>query len=248
MLNFNGHDLSEDIRVTDVRRPVLPPSVLTTSTIVGRPGAFLYYKQHGAYEIPVSFMLIEKEQQVLRQKVRDLADKLDTNEPAPLIFKDEPDKFINAIISDSSELSEQLAIGSGTLNFFCPDPYWYAIEDDIIEKDSPGVYEFDRKGTAESYPLIEIKGLNSNGTISIENQDTRMTFNGVLKEGETLHLDTELITAYIIDSSGNVTSALDKLDNLDFPVLKKGTNFLSVIGNGGASISNVKITCRSRWK
>lgn len=61
MLNFNGHDLSEDIRVTDVRRPVLPPSVLTTSTIVGRPGAFLYYKQHGAYEIPVSFMLIEKD-------------------------------------------------------------------------------------------------------------------------------------------------------------------------------------------
>ncbi|UDY80757.1 tail family protein [Geobacillus phage GR1] len=248
MLTFNGHDLSNDIRVTDVKRPVLPPSVLTTSTIVGRPGAFLYYKQHGAYTIPVDFMIIEKDQKVLRQKVRDLADKLDTDEPAPLIFKDEPDKFINAIVSNDTELSEQLAIGSGTINFFCPDPYWYAVEDDIIERYAPGVYEFERKGTAESYPLIEIEGLNSTGKITIGNQDASMDYTGELKEGEVLYLDTDLITAYVKDSSGNVRSVMDKLSNLDFPVLKKGTNFLSIIVSGDATVSYVKITCRSRWK
>lgn len=248
MINFNGHDLSEKIRVTDVVRPVLPPSLVTSSSILGRPGDYFYHKQPGAYTIPVKFMLIEKEQKVLRQKVRELAELLDTDEPAPIVFNDEPDKFINAIIDGNTDLDEVAAVGSGTLEFYCPDPYWYAIEDDIIEKTAPGVYEFERKGTAESYPLIEIKGDIGNGSISIENRDSIMTYTGHLGEGETLYLDTDLITAYVIDSSGNTTSVIDKLDNLDFPVLKKGTNFLSVIANAGAVVSNVKVTCRSRWK
>ena len=248
MINFNGYDLSKDIRVTDIQRPVLPPSLLTTGTIVGRPGAFLYYKQHGAYEIPVSFMIIEKDQMTLRQSVRDLAYKLDTNEPATLIFKDEPDKYIKAILSDSSELSEKLAIGSGTLNFFCPDPYWYAINDDIIEKNASGTYKFVRKGTCESNPLIEIKGQNSGGKILIENESTRMNFTGRLSMGETLFLDSELITAYITTPDGQTRSAMNDLDTLDFPVLKSGPNTFSVLPEVGSTISSVKITCRSRWK
>lgn len=247
MITFNGIDLSNDIRVTSVERPILPPSLLTTSTIVGKPGDFIFYKQAGSYSIPVGFMLIEKKLTTLRQKTRELAEKLDTDEPAPLIFSDEPDKYINAIVQDDTFLSEVGAVGSGTINFFCPDPYWYAVEDDIITRTSPGVLEFIRKGTAPSFPLIEIKGLNS-GSISVETKDAKMTFNGDLKEGETLFLDTDLITAYVVNSSGISRSVMHQLDNLDFPVLHKGTNFLSIIANSGTTISNIKITCRSRWK
>lgn len=247
MLNFNGNDLSNDIRVTDVVRPILPPSLLTTSKIVGRPGEFLHYKQHGSYTIPVSFIIIESKNNSLRNKVRELADKLDTDLPAPLIFSDEPDKYIDAIVSEGTDLAEIVSIGKGTINFYCPDPYWYAIEDDIIESNTSGIIEFVRKGTAESFPLIEIKGTN-NGSITIENEDTKMTYTGKLGEGETLCLDTKYITAYIIDSSGNTRSVVDELDNLDFPVLKKGKNFLGIISNGGTTITNIKITCRSRWK
>lgn len=248
MINFNGYDLSNDIRVTDVKRPVLPPSLLTTETIVGRSGSFVYYKQHGAYEIPVSFMIIEKDQHVLRQKVRELASKLDTNEPATLIFDDEPDKYIKAIVSDSTELDEKLAIGSGTINFFCPDPYWYAIHDDVIEKTGSGLHKFIRQGTAESYPFIEIKGQCNNGTILIENESTTMKFTGVLAADETLYLDSDLITAYIEDYGGRRRSVINNLDTLDFPVLKSGPNSLTIEGSQGATVSSVKITCRSRWK
>lgn len=247
MLNFNGNDLSNDIRVTDVVRPILPPSLLTTSKIVGRPGELLHYKQHGSYTIPVSFIIIESKNDSLRNKVRELADKLDTDLPAPLIFSDEPDKYIDAIVSEGTDLAEIVSIGKGTINFYCPDPYWYAIEDDIIESNTSGIIEFVRKGTAESFPLIEIKGTN-NGSITIENEDTKMTYTGKLGEGETLCLDTKYITAYIIDSSGNTRSVVDELDNLDFPVLKKGKNFLGIISNGGTTITSIKITCRSRWK
>jgi len=192
-------------------------------------------------------MIIEKEQSTLRQKVRDLAEKIDTDQPAPLIFKDEPDKFINAIVSDNTDLSEIMAYGSGTINFYCPDPFWYAIEDDIILSETSGILEFFRKGTADSFPLIEIKGRNPD-TITIENDGTSMTYTGELNEGETLYLDTNLITAYVVDSSGNTRSVMHELDNLDFPVLKKGNNFLGIIANGSSTVSDIKITCRSRWK
>lgn len=248
MINFNGKDLSSDIRVIDVKRPILPPSLITSSTIVGRPGAFLFISKDGSYTIPVDFMIIEKQQTALRQKIRSLAEKLDTLEPAPLIFKDEPDKYINAIVSDDSELSETLAIGSGTINFFCPDPYWYAVKDDVIVKTAPGNYEFARKGTAESYPLIEIKGRNAGGKITISDGNNQMTFDGSLGDGETLVLDTDLITAYIIKIDGKTISVMDKLDTLDFPVLQPKTANLSVATSSGATVSNVKITCRSRWK
>lgn len=247
MINFNGYDLSKDIKVTEIVRPILPPSFLTTSKVVGRSGDFFYYKQPGSLDILVKFILVEKNPLFLRSKIRSLAEKLDTEEPKRLIFSDEPDKYINAIIKDNTSLSETLSVGRGEINFYCPDPYWYAIQDDVIISDSPGVLEFTRKGTADSYPLIEIQGRNT-GSITIENDDTLMVYNGELKENETLYLDSDLLTGYIIDSSGNTRSVVDKLSNLDFPVLKKGRNFLGIITGDGLTISNIKISCRSRWK
>ena len=250
MITFNGFDLSDDIRVTDISRPLNAPSLLTSSTIVGRDGAFLYYKTAGPQNIDVSFMLIDNDQKSLRMKVRDLSEKLDTDKPEKLIFSDEPDKYINAIVEDSIELNEVAAIASGSISFFCPDPYWYAIEDDIIEKDTHGIYEFERKGTAKSYPLIEIEGSNKKGSIIIENRssDEKIEFDGVLKTGEKLVLDSDSLTAYIVKPDGSTSSAIDNLSTLDFPVLDKGKNFLAVMIKGDASISKVKISCRSRWK
>lgn len=247
MINFNGNDLSSLIRVTDVKRPVLPPSNLTTKSIVGRPGAFLFYKQFGAYTIPVSFMLIEKTQQNLRLKVRELAEKLDTDTTARLIFTDEPDKYINAIVSDESELSEVAAIGSGTIGFFCPDPYWYAVNDDVFEYTSSGAKQFLRKGSAESFPLIEITGTSTSGTITLTNESASISYAGSLKAGEKLVLDSDLLTAYIEEADGNKIPVLDKLDNLDFLVLNKGTNNLT-ISKTNFTLTKLTVSCRSRWK
>ena len=248
MIIFNGYDFSEDIKILDVKRSILPPSILTSSNIMGRSGAFLFYKQFGAQNIPVTIMLIEKNKVLFRQKVRSLAEKLDTDKPAQLIFSDESDKYINAIISDSSELDEIAMSGKGVINFFCPDPYWYAIQDDIINGTKSGLYEFVRKGTAESYPMIEIQGINVSGSINIKNETSSITFTDKLKTGETLYLDSDLITSYILNSVGETRSVMDKLDNLDFPVLKKGLNKLTITTSGGAIVSKIKITCRSRWK
>ena len=231
--------------MTDIGRSVLPPSLLTTSTIVGRPGAFLFYKQDDSLTIPVDFMIIEKTASALRAKVRSLGEILDTDEPKKLIFSDEPDKYINAIVSDGTELSEQLAVASGQINFYCPDPYWYAVNDDIITGTNRGVYNFVRKGNAESYPLIEIKGINGDGSrLIIISGGQVMDFRGDLLENETLYIDSDKMTAYIVDSNNVSRSVIQHLTNLDFIVLPKGDNSIDIRG----TITSVKITCRSRWK
>lgn len=247
MLNFNGVDFSDIVIVNDVKRPILPPQKLVALSIVGRQGSFLFYKQSEAYTIDVKITIKGKDHKDLRAKVRALAERLYTEDVAPLVFSDEPDKYIMAIISDDSELDEIYTIGQGTIKFYCPDPFWYAVNDDIFTYNSPGTYRFSRKGTADSFPKIEIKGTNTGGSITISDGNNTMTFTGELLSGETLVLDSDLITAYIIKTNGDKVPVMDKLSNLDFPVLKKGTNTLSVSVSGGAAISQVKIYCKSRW-
>lgn len=248
MIIFNGQDLSDLIKVTEEERPILPPSLLTTSTISGRDGSFLHKKQNGSYSIPISFLIRGENRTSLRQKVRELAEVLDHDSVKPLIFKDEPDKYIDVILSGGTPMTEVAAVGKGDIEFFAPDPFWYAVEDDVIERLTTGVFEFERKGTADSYPLIIVDSTMENGTVTVESSDSKITYSGDLAEDEVLYLDSNLITAYIEKSNGERRSVIEDLDNLDFPVLKGGTNFLSITVSPGAQFNKANVFCKSRWK
>lgn len=247
MFTFNGIDFSTLVDVQEVERPLIAPQSISTSTSTGVAGARIIRKVPQDFTIPVTFTIKETDPSRLRKYIRDLADKLDTDVPAPLIFHDERDKYINAILADESALEQLGKYGVCTINFYCHDPHWYALTDDVIEF-AGGIKEFTRKGTAPSYPVIEIKGTNSEGNITIQSDDQRMVFNGKLVAGETLIVDSELLTGKIIGTDGTVRSAINNLDKLDFVVLRKGTNTVSILGQNGATVSNVKITCNSRWK
>lgn len=251
MITFNGTDLSPYLEVNDIKRPILPDQELTTLSIPGRQGTFLFYKQKGALIIPVDVTIKGKTRADLRQKIRDVADILDTDEEltAQTIFHDEPDKYVMAAVDGATELNEIYKTGQGTLNFYCPDPYYYALSDDVFVYSAHGDYSFTRKGTAPSYPLIKIEGTNSRGSITISsNGINTLTFDGELKTGEVLVLDSDLITAYIEKTTGEKVSVMQHLDTLDFPVLKKGENTFSVSVDGGATVTSINVKCNSRWK
>lgn len=246
---FNGIDLSSILTVNEVKRPILAPQELTTIKLPGRSGEIVVRKQKKPIYIDVKITLQNKSKKEFLSDVLLLADILDTDDLlSELIFSDQPEMFYMAELDGSTDFDVINSFGKGVITFFVPDPYKYAVEDDVIIHNEAGEYIFERKGTAPSFPLIEIKGTNTSGSITIENESTAMKYTGQLSENETLFLDTELISAYVEDDSGEKTPVMDKLDNLEFPVLKKGVNHFSVKTNGGATISNVKITCRSRWK
>jgi len=245
---YNDFNLSSIGRVLEVQRPLMPTPALTTGSIPGKDGSILYYKQFSSINILVKLLITTKDVQELRQKIRLLSSKINYNEPKKLIFNDEPDKYINAIISDGISLEEIASYGKCTLDFLCTDPYWYAVDDDIITIFKKGQTIFNRQGTAISYPIIEVYGAsNNNGSFIISNEETTVTFTGELKLNEKLILDSDLMTAYILTSNNEKISVIQNLDLLDFITLNNGENKININTLNGASLTKVIIKCKSRW-
>ncbi|WP_373896386.1 distal tail protein Dit [Virgibacillus sp. CBA3643] len=248
MLKYDGFDLSNYLLVEDIGRPLLPPQTLETMSIYGRRGAYFLENQDDPITIPVDVTIYEQQGMTYRELTRFLAEKLNKSEPKQLIFEDEPNLYIDGILDGSTELETTVRVGQGTLNFYCPDPSYYAIEDEILTYNGTGDYNFTReKGNTESYPLIEIEGENSNGTITIATDNTEINFEGDLSSGEVLVFDSDLITSYILQTDGEQRSANNDIDTMDFPIFQVGANNINISASG-ATVNDIRIYLRSRWK
>ena len=119
------------LKVLDIRRSILPAISDHLIKVPGRPGAYDMGREveHLTFEVEV---LIEAEDiPDLRNKVRQLAAWLDTEEVKELIFSEEdgeatpdgaPRKYMGRL-TDKTDLEELIRYGKGTLTFLCPDPY-----------------------------------------------------------------------------------------------------------------------------
>ena len=249
MINFNQVDLTDYLIVNDIFRPIMPSQSLYTKEVYGRRGVYYFDKQDEPLEIPVEVTIIEDSWKSYRELVRELAGVLSVNEPKRIIFADEPDRYVEGIVDGSTELDDVLYAGQGTITFFCPDPYYYAIEDEVFTHSGEGTENFTReKGNTESFPLIEIEGTNDGGIITLESDSTKIEFDGELREGETLVFDSDLITAYIEQADGDTRSANNDLNTMDFPYFQVGANQVSVTTSGNANVNEFTIYARSCWK
>lgn len=247
MINYDGFDLSNYLLVEDIGRPIMPPQELVTKSIYGRRGAYYLDKQDEPITIPVDVTIYEQPNMTYRQFTRFLASKLYKNEPKQLIFDDEPNVFIDAIIQGDTDLENMIEAGSGTLEFYCPDPSYYELNDEIFNL-TVGKNEVVReKGNTDSFPLIEIEGTNNGGIITISTDATEINFDGDLNDGDVLTLDSDLITSYIDRNDSERVSANNDVDTMDFPVLAVGLNHIEISTEGNATVNSVRITARSRW-
>lgn len=245
---YDGFDFSPYLDISDIGRPLLPPQEVLSKTIIGKDGAYFLDKRHEPIEIPVEVSFHEDLDMTYREKTRFIAGQLNKREPKRLIFDDEPNVYIEGIIMDTTEIENLIKAGETTLNFYCPDPYYYEVEDEVFTYNSPGAYDFTRvKGNTESYPILEIEGGNSVGEITIDTDNTKITFDGKLASGEILVLDSKLITAYIIQADGTKRSANNDIDTMDFPLLVVGANHIDLSVSGDASILEFRIYANSMW-
>lgn len=243
MIIYDGVDLGELMFIRDIERPIMPGQTLELVNVEGRHGVLFMYKKHEPVTLPVQVVVYEDSIHLLHERRREIAAALHKDEPKKLIFADEPDKYIMAILTGESPLPTLATHGEATLNFFCPEPFWYAVEDDIFEFEGAGTHDFNRKGTIESEPIIEITGTIS-GRVSITLNGKTMDYTGGLAHGDTLVIDSNWMTAYVQDAEGKRRSAINYLSTLDFLQTRPGLNNFKVTGDG---INTVKITCRSRW-
>lgn len=184
-----------------------------------------------------------------------MAEWLDpTKGQGQLVLDDVPDRYFMARLSERVDCERLLrSAGQFTLSFLCPDPYAYALTDESFVLSAAGTHMAVRHtGNTDSYPVYAVKGSIPSGAgsyVSVTTNGVELRVTGPLSAGETLLVDSALVTAKVVDASGNtLRNGLPLLAELNFPVLSKGHNTVAVSTAGDAAFSELKIQARSRWR
>lgn len=170
-----------------------------------------------------------------------------------LILDDVPDRYFTARLSEAVDCERLLrTAGAFDLKFVCPDPHAYALADEAYIFTAAGSHAVNRqKGSASSEPVYFLKGIIPSGAstyISLRTNGAELRVVGALASGETLVIDSGLVTAKVVNAQGEtLRNGLPCLQELNFPVLQKGANTV-VISAAGAVFTELKIQAKSRWR
>jgi predicted phage tail component-like protein len=227
-----------------------------SAAIPGKYGVADFGADMDAREIPVSCSIFPK------LRFSDLVETLDgialwlspVNGLKQLIFDDVPDRYFMARLKDKVDCERIIrAAGVFELSFYCPDPFAYALEDEVFTIMTTGQSTVTRSlGNIESRPVYYLKGSLTKGaenyiSISVGGIEMKIV-NAELSTGEILAIDTEKMTAYVEDGNGFVLrNALPYLQELNFPELAVGENSILIEAVNG-TFSELEIKARSRWR
>lgn len=228
-----------------------------TSSIPGKSGVADFGSDFDYREINVSCSIPPKRSfAALVSALDDISLWLDpTDGLKQLIFDDVPDRYFMARLREKIDCERLLvrSAGSFDLKFFCPDPFAYAVNDETYTISSTGSHTVRRtKGNIASNPIYRIEGVITSSasnyiTVTTNGSELKIV-NAVLSSGETLVVDTDMMTAYVEDSNGNILrNGLPYLKELNFPMLNVGNNTVSVAVNN-ATFTSLEIEAKSRWR
>ena len=170
-----------------------------------------------------------------------------------LVISEFPDRYYLARIASSVDFTRELrTMGTFELSFFCPDPYGYAIDDEILTITEPGSYRLTRKlGNTSSSPLILVDAdfpENTRPTMQLKINDEVLNLSGIWPPNSTLVLDTLHQTAKFISPTGEtIGNAMPALERPVFPKFQMGDNYIELTGER-LSLREVKIKAQSRWR
>ncbi|QGT53569.1 hypothetical protein CHPC974_001234 [Lactococcus phage CHPC974] len=139
-VNYNGVELSELVSgFTAIDRGFGSVWNNTLSNQVARYGQSFVKNTLSAKKITITIRKsgIPSDWIALR---KELAKVLDVNEPAPLIFGDEPNKVWYAVADGTQALSEDISnlVASGTLTFIVPEGHAYSTYTNVLNSDNSG--------------------------------------------------------------------------------------------------------------
>lgn len=162
MITFNGYYLKDFCVIRDIGRQIMPAVSLSMVDIQGRDGSYYFRKKKMARVINVELMILGQTKEDIRMTAKQLANILDTEEPAPLFFDDQPGVEYRAIVSGDTDISEDTFFGTSTIQFICPDPYGVGTSTTETAIASTGT-TLTNPGNAKTFPKYEIQ-FNANAT------------------------------------------------------------------------------------
>ncbi|WP_240458833.1 distal tail protein Dit [Virgibacillus sp. Bac330] len=124
-MRFNGNDLPDYFYVLEVTGRSLSPNEIRSKIVPGRNGSYRQGKRKPGVPLKVKAMLRLNSSDELRIAIDELNGILDTDEEAPIVFSDEPNKTYYGEMEDVSEGIEVEGTHIVTITFFRSAPYKY---------------------------------------------------------------------------------------------------------------------------
>lgn len=173
---------------------------------------------------------------------------------AKMIFSDEPDKYFTGTLTSMGEVEPGKLCITGELEFTCPDPFKYSVEEKIYR--ISGLSEIYYEGTQDCYPEFKWNIKGNTGYVAAYKEDA----NTILQIGNpsetqstsNTFLAGDVVVARCEDASIFVNNR--KKDNLgaignewEAFYLKPGENQIGVIASDWASPPEVTMSIREVW-
>jgi len=202
--------------------------------VAGRSGAHFIDAVAEPRVIPVNVFYKYSNWQEQQQIKERLNAHLITDAPKVLIFDYEPNRYYNAIVEGSLDLTENVVHDQGTITFVCYDPFKYSTATRMFSGT-----QVQNQGTEPTFPRITLTMTQASQgfSVSLGDKTCRVLWN--FHVGDTLVIDMNSREVFI---NGQLRmTALDWRSEM-FAV-PTGTHHLTL--SGGATI---QVALQERWR
>lgn len=201
---FNGHDLSKLV-YCKVNRPIMASVKATFETVPGRHGETFKSAFREGYDLPVDMWLRTEDRREVAEVRHKLAAALWTDEPAPLYLPDDPTRYLMAIVSgetDLSEITDDCPNTTVTFRIGDPDAYGQKRRMDV----SAGSVYVNTGGTRSAHLKVTAKPA-AGSSWRITNADTGefVEVRQTLTASSTIELDMATERATVNEQTAAVT-------------------------------------------
>ncbi|GGB26878.1 hypothetical protein GCM10011409_00240 [Lentibacillus populi] len=189
---YNGVDMSEYMRIIDIRGRGIANQELTTLRVTGSDEDYVSYRQSPTRYIEVDYEIRGKGKEGLRKKVDAVSSIIVTSEKVPVIFPDEPDMTYFCELAGVEESQERPHIGvhRGTITLlrdkgkYGPEKtHEFTSDADIITNE----------GTAEADPIFELEVKKSVTFAMVQNDNEEYMMIGTPTDVEEEVIDTKAL-------------------------------------------------------
>lgn len=241
-VTFNGHDLTADYIVSNLRVPLLPRT-LETVDVPGMDGALLSSVRLAQRTVTLTLSAMGTDLEQRQAAARSLAAILAVDEPKPLYIGIDSGIYYMAVPNSEDDPERYVNATSFEVAFECPDPVAYG-ELKTLTVPAGGSLTFTVGGTYPAKPTA---------SLSVTPTASNRLWKLALEDGTYL--------AYTIPGTGTTARAIAadcaartlKVDNVvkmlaadaDWLVLAPGSHTLTNQGNATAGATTV--TYRERW-
>jgi predicted phage tail component-like protein len=241
MITFDGYNLRDYVdKINDIQRPVLASRDHTFVDIPGMAGAIIARSKTGVRMINVAVQIFGRNKAEIRTKVDALAEVLMTENPASMVFDDEPQKTYWAIVTDETAFEELSRLGKATISFVCPDPFPKgATKTEVLTNNGSKTVTI--TGTAPTLPKFTVTFGATASFFEITHGTKKVRINFDFVAGTVLVIDH---AENLVTINGTINNGAIALESDFFKVSKGSATFVCSNAGTGAVIDMEYI---ERW-